>query len=132
MKLLSLNINLKKKKVFANFTDGTKDLVLDIKYISNIVKNIEHWPYSEDDGPLRDYLLNYVDEPEYLVSVAEAGTLTQHKVTAEDLRNNTNGYEFIYAMADMPNILDMPVGPAWCFQPNRDDMSSRGIIVRTK
>ena len=51
----------------------------------------------------------------------------------DELLSEDNDFEVVYALQDIIDvILDLQLGDAMYFQPNRDDSKSKAIIVRIK
>ena len=70
----------------------------------------------------------------YSVIEVQNGVIAKNTFTFEQIvLDEKSGYEIVYAMQEVFDaILDLQVNDSMYFQPNRDNKSSKGIIVRTK
>lgn len=68
---------------------------------------------------------------EFRVLISENMEYTVKELTLDEVINNKQDYEFMYAMEEIiDDILDLKKGDQIYFQPNRDDKNSKGIILR--
>ncbi len=69
---------------------------------------------------------------EYELSIAECGQTTVSRCRIDAVLED-DGFEYQYAMQYIiDDVLDLKLNESMYFQPNRDDKSSKGIILRIK
>lgn len=74
-----------------------------------------------------------ISKRKYLVVMIDrqTGNVTKETLSLEELLDQKQEYEYIYSLQEnIDSYLDMPVGKASHFQPNRDNDLEIGLILR--
>lgn len=76
----------------------------------------------------------HLSKRKYKVAMIDRdGATIEHLTVQKLLLQGDAPYEYINALAEnIDTILDMQIGFSMYFQPNRDDSTSKGIIVRVQ
>lgn len=69
----------------------------------------------------------------YSVETSVNGTIENFRIKLNEIIDEDSVFETIYSMQErIDDILDLHTNKSMFFQPNRDDVESKGIITRIR